>query len=114
MAAIYEIYEDSRGKFRFFLITGSGEILLKSRPYETRRACRNAISSVRRNARTADRFERRKTEDGTGYFVLKASDRESLGESRRYRSSESLSSAIETVRAVGPSSPVNDLSENWH
>jgi uncharacterized protein YegP (UPF0339 family) len=114
LAAIYEIYQDTRGKFRFFLVTGSGEILLKSKAYETRRACWNAVSLVRRNASAADHFERRKAQDGKGYFVLRSDDRESLGESRPYRSPDSLSTAIEVVRDLGPSSPINDLSDSRH
>ncbi len=114
MSAIYEIFKDHNGHFRFWLIAGNGKLLLTSKACETKRACMDAVSSARRNAARRKQFELKKAKDGKGYFVLKARNNELLGRSECFSSAESLDGVIETVRKDGPQGPINDLTASWH
>ena len=114
MAAIYEIFRDKDGHFRFWLVAGNGRLLLTSKSYETRHACANAIASAKKNASAINRFKRRKADNGKSYFILKAGNNRTLGQSGLFASNDSLDGAIEIVRKHGPQSPVNDLTMSVH
>ena len=114
MSAIYEIFKDHNGHFRFWLIAGNGQLLLTSKAYETKRACTDAVAAARRNAALRKQFELKKAKDGKSYFVLKARNDEPLGRSKYYSSTELVDGAIETVRKDGPQGPINDLTASWH
>ncbi|WP_067897626.1 YegP family protein [Nocardia vaccinii] len=53
MAAKFELYKDSAGKFRFRLKAGNGEIIAQGQAYESRAAALNGIESVMKNAPVA-------------------------------------------------------------
>jgi uncharacterized protein len=50
MAAKYEIYKDSSGKFRFRLKAANGEIIAQSEAYASKDSAKNGIASVKANA----------------------------------------------------------------
>jgi uncharacterized protein YegP (UPF0339 family) len=50
MAAKYEIYKDSSGKFRFRLKAANGEIVAQSEAYASKDSAKNGIASVKANA----------------------------------------------------------------
>ncbi|MFF3573129.1 YegP family protein [Nocardia jiangxiensis] len=53
MAAKFELYKDSAGKFRFRLKAGNGEIIALGQAYESRTAALNGMESVMKNAPVA-------------------------------------------------------------
>lgn len=50
MAAKFELYKDSAGKFRFRLKAGNGEIIAVGEAYNSKSAAQNGIASVQTNA----------------------------------------------------------------
>jgi uncharacterized protein YegP (UPF0339 family) len=54
MAAKFEVYTDSAGKFRFRLKAGNGEIIAVGEAYESKAGVLNGIASIKRNAAGAD------------------------------------------------------------
>ncbi|HZA09001.1 YegP family protein [Mycobacterium sp.] len=50
MASKFELFKDSRGKFRFRLKAGNGEIIATGEAYESKAAAKNGIASVQKNA----------------------------------------------------------------
>jgi uncharacterized protein YegP (UPF0339 family) len=50
MAGKFEWYKDKKGKFRFRLKAGNGQIIAQSEAYETKDSCLNGIESVKDNA----------------------------------------------------------------
>lgn len=114
MAAIYEIFIDADGKFRFWLISDSGRLLLRSKAHESRDDCETDIESAKRNAAARQRFERKETTDGKCYFVLKAANDRTLARSAKFRSADFLEDTLEIVHRNAPKSPVNDLTADLH
>jgi uncharacterized protein YegP (UPF0339 family) len=54
MAAKFEIYEDSKGEFRFRLKAGNGEIVATGESYKTRAGVINGVDAVKRAAAEAE------------------------------------------------------------
>jgi uncharacterized protein YegP (UPF0339 family) len=52
--AVFELYKDKNGKFRFRLKAPNGEIIATSEAYEAKSGCKNGIASVQENAKNAD------------------------------------------------------------
>lgn len=50
MAGKFEVYLDARGKHRFRLKAGNGQIIAVGESYESMAACLNGIESIRKNA----------------------------------------------------------------
>jgi uncharacterized protein YegP (UPF0339 family) len=50
MAGKFEWYKDKKGKFRFRLKAGNGQIIAQSEAYETKDSCLSGIESVKNNA----------------------------------------------------------------
>jgi len=57
MAGKFEYYKDKKGKYRFRLKAGNGEIIAVGEAYESKAGCLNGIESVRKNAADADGVE---------------------------------------------------------
>ena len=47
---MFEWYKDKKGKFRFRLKAGNGEIIAVSEAYSSKDGCANGIESVKKNA----------------------------------------------------------------
>jgi uncharacterized protein YegP (UPF0339 family) len=53
MAGKFVVKKGTTGKFRFDLLSTNGKVIAKSETYETKRACKATIESVRKNAPSA-------------------------------------------------------------
>ncbi len=55
---VFECYKDAKGKFRFRLKAGNGEIIAVSEAYNSKDGCTNGIESVKKNAPIAKVVEK--------------------------------------------------------
>ena len=94
------------GKTFFSLKATNGQIILSSEMYETRKAAENGIASVKKNAANEARFERKKSNKGEDYFVLKAGNGEPIGKSEMYSSARGMENGIKSVRKNAPDAAV--------
>ena len=108
MPGKFELKTAKTGKVRFNLKASNGQIILTSESYETRKAAEKGIESVRKNSQTDKRFERKTAKDGSAYFVLKASNGESIGKSEMYKSASSMENGIASVGKNATDAPVAD------
>ncbi len=53
MAGKFEVYKDARGKYRFRLKSGNGQIIAVGEAYESMASCLAGIESIRGTAHTA-------------------------------------------------------------
>jgi uncharacterized protein len=109
MAGKFEIKQSANGKFHFNLKAGNGQIILSSELYESKSACENGIESVKKNAGDAARYDRRTTEKGDPYFVIKAGNGQEIGRSETYQGGEAaMENGIKSVIANAPEAEVVD------
>lgn len=110
MSARYELFRGSNSQHYFRLKAGNGEIILQSEGYVNKAGAENGVESVRRHS-PFDRFYERKTSSASEpYFVLKASNGQTIGKSQMYSSTSARDKGIESVKDNGPSAPSVDLS----
>lgn len=102
MSAEFVIDRSDAGKFRFNLHAGNNQIVLTSESYESKAAAENGIESVRKNSADDKRFTRKTAVDGRDYFVLVASNGQTIGQSQMYASKSAMEKGIESVRTNAP------------
>lgn len=102
MAGKYEIKKTSDRQFYFNLKAGNGETILTSEMYAAKSSAQGGIESVRKNASTDSRYERKTSTGGQQRFVLRAANGEALGKSESYSSTSLMENGIESVKKSAP------------
>ena len=109
MAGKFEIKLTADGRHFFNLKAGNGQIILTSEIYESKPACLNGIESVKKNASIAERFERRTSDAGDPYFILKAGNHLEIGRSETYQGGvNAMENGINSVMSNAPEAEIND------
>ena len=109
MAGTFELKPASGGQFMFNLKAANGQVILTSETYTTKANAQKGIESVRVNAPSNARYERRKSVRNEPYFDLKAANGEKLGRSEMYSSDAAMEGGIASVKANAPAAVVKDL-----
>ncbi|NIP22340.1 MAG: DUF1508 domain-containing protein, partial [Phycisphaerae bacterium] len=68
----FQIFSGKDDQFYFRLKAENGETILSSEGYSAKASCENGIRSVKESAVNIDLFERKTSQSGQPYFVLKA------------------------------------------
>ena len=102
MAGYYALTKTASGDYMFNLKAGNHEIILTSEMYTTKQAAQGGIASVQTNSPNDDRYERKSSVRGEPYFVLKATNGETIGKSEMYSSASAMEGGISSVKANGP------------
>jgi uncharacterized protein YegP (UPF0339 family) len=108
MAGKFEVYADKGGEFRFRLKAGNGEVILASEGYKQKSSAMNGIESVKKNAASDARFERKETKAGKHMFNLKATNGQVIGTSESYSSASACENGIKSVMTNAPGAAVVD------
>lgn len=108
--AKFEITKRTNGEFQFNLKAGNGQIILTSEGYTTKTACENGIQSVKNNAPTDSRYERKTSSNDKFFFNLKATNGQIIGTSQMYTSEQGRENGIDSVKTNAPIATVEDLS----
>lgn len=103
MAGKFESFKGNDGKHYFKLKAGNGEVILQSQGYKAEDDCANGIESVRRNSQSGDHFQVKTASDGKHYFVLTATNGQTIGRSQMYKTESGCANGIESVKtnAIG-------------
>jgi len=109
MAAKFILKKTTKGKFVFNLKASNGLVILTSELYNSRSAALNGIDSVRKNSGKQTNFDCRTAKNGQPYFVLKAANKEIIGQSEMYSSPSSVAKGIASVMANAGRARVEDL-----
>jgi uncharacterized protein YegP (UPF0339 family) len=75
MAAKYDVRTSSDGQYYFNLKAANGKVILTSERYTTKANASNGIRSVRTNATTPARFDRRTSIAAEPYFRAQGTQR---------------------------------------
>ncbi len=108
MPGKFELKTSSNGEYMFNLIASNGQVILTSETYTERRGALNGIESVRNNAPLDERFERRTSNAGQPYFVLKAANGIVIGRSQMYASASAMENGIASVKNHAPDAELVD------
>lgn len=108
MSASYQITNSSDGQFHFVLKAGNTETILTSELYTVKESAQNGISSVQSNCADDARYEKLDSKNGKFYFNLKAANHQVIGTSQMYTSAQSRDKGIDSVKANGACTVIND------
>lgn len=109
MSAKYEVFKAVNGQFYFRLKAANGEIILGSEGYTTKAGALNGVASVRSNSPNDSNYLRQTSSDSKYYFVLRASNYETIGKSQMYSTTQAREVGIQSVKTNGPTAPIVDL-----
>ena len=93
----YQIYKDRSGKFRFRLLAGNTQVILTSQGYKTKAACKNGITSVKRNGTNKEKFVVNKAKSGKVFFNIVSGNKEVIASSQMYASRDTLRKGRDSV-----------------
>ncbi len=108
MPGTFVIESGKTGKFRFNLLAGNHQVILSSEAYDSKAAVREGIESVRKNALDETRFDRKTAKDGSAYFVIKATNGQTIGKSEMYSSTSGMENGIKSVVSNAPGAKIID------
>lgn len=109
MAGYFELKPAAGGKFSFNLKAANNQVILTSETYTTKDAAQNGIASVKKNALDDSRYERKVAKDKSPYFVLTATNGQTIGGSEMYSSASAMENGISSVKANAPTAAIKDL-----
>lgn len=109
MAGKYVVSKQNNGQFHFVLKAGNGQVILSSESYAQKASALEGIESVRKNSQVDARYERKSADDGRLYFLLTASNGQTIGNSQMYKDASGRDGGIASVKENGPSTKVEDL-----
>ncbi|MBX2977521.1 MAG: YegP family protein [Ignavibacteriaceae bacterium] len=109
MAGQFVIKRSTSNQFYFNLKAGNGEVILTSEQYVSKSGAENGINSVKSNAPYDANYERKKATNDQFYFVLKASNGQTIGKSELYKTSAGMENGIQSVKNNAPTAPTVDL-----
>lgn len=95
-------------QYMFNLKGGNGEIVLTSERYTSKQGAERGIESVKTNAPTDARYERKVATNNQPYFVLKAGNGEVIGTSEQYSSNTARDNGITWVKTNAPGAPTKE------
>ncbi|RAJ05497.1 hypothetical protein LX64_02656 [Chitinophaga skermanii] len=104
----FVITKSANGEYRFKLKAGNGETILVSEGYNAKAGCENGITSVKNNASSDERYEKKEAKNGQFYFNLKATNGQIIGTSEMYENTHGRDGGIESVKNNAPSATIDD------
>lgn len=108
MAGKFEVKQGDSGKFSFNLKSGNGQVILTSQSYAAKTSALDGIESVRKNSADDARFVRKEAKDGSPFFVLTATNGQTIGQSQMYSGEAAMENGIASVRSNAPDAAVVD------
>jgi uncharacterized protein len=95
-------------QYMFNLHGDNNEVVLTSERYVSKEGAQGGIASVKVHSPYDTNYRRLNNSLGSPYFVLKASNGETIGTSEAYSSSYARDQGIEWVKRNAPGAPTRD------
>ena len=99
------------GEIQFNLLATNGQVILTSEGYKTKASCLNGVESVKKNAQTEARFDKKVASNGKPYFNLMATNGQVIGSSQMYANETNMKNGIASVMKNAPEAVVVDNTE---
>ena len=109
MAGDFELKQAAGDHFMFNLKAGNHQVILTSERYATKASAEAGIESVKENAPLDERYQHKAAKSTEPYFVLVASNGQTIGRSEMYSSTDAMEGGIASVKANAPNAPTKTL-----
>ena len=111
MAAKFEVKKSTNGQYLFNLKAANGEFILTSELYHEKQSAEDGVASVRKHCPEDTMYERKRSSDNQYYFVLRATNGQTIGRSELYKAKASMEKGIASVKRNAPAARLADISE---
>jgi uncharacterized protein YegP (UPF0339 family) len=108
MAAKFQLKQSGSGQFLFNLKAGNGEVILTSELYSEKQSAVSGIESVKANAGIDARYERKTAKNGQAFFILRATNGQTIGKSEMYSSDAAMENGIQSVMKNAAGAGIED------
>lgn len=105
----YDLKKSASGKFVFNLKAANHQVILTSQLYATKRSAEAGIASVQKHGADEKYFELKVAKSKEPYFILKASNGQTIGKSEMYKSEAAAKNGIASVQKNAASTSIKDL-----
>jgi len=102
------ITKRKNNEYQFNLEAVNGQVILTSEGYVAKASCIKGIESVKNNAATDARYDRKVSTNQKYYFNLKAGNGEIIGTSQMYTTEAGRDNGIESVKNNAPGAIIVD------
>ncbi len=109
MAGYFELKQAAGDHFMFNLKARNHQVILTSERYATKASAEAGIESVKENAPLDERYQRKAAKSTEPYFVLVASNGQTIGRSEMYSSTDAMEGGIASVKANALNAPTKTL-----
>lgn len=106
----FEIFKGKDAQFYVRLFASNGQNILAGEGYQSRESAKDAIGSIKENAKDKARFVVKEAVNGQPYFVLTAKNGAIIGKSETYSSTAALENGMASVMKNAGLSDIEDLS----
>ncbi|WP_411825820.1 YegP family protein [Luteolibacter sp. AS25] len=105
----YDLKKSTSGKFMFNLKAANHQVILTSQLYATKKSAEAGIASVQKHGVDEKFFELKTATSGDPYFILKASNGQTIGKSEMYKSTAAAKNGMASVQKNAPLTKIKDL-----
>jgi len=109
MSAKFQLKRAKNDKYYFNLLATNGQIVFTSQMYASKATAKKGIASVQANAADTAQFEEMTNKAGKHYFVLKAKNRQVIGNGEAYSGKAAMKNGIKSVSKNAPKASIEDL-----
>jgi len=96
--ALFKIYTDIRGKYRFLLKSNKNQVIFNSKGYSSRLICFNQIQLIKRYALKDEKYERHISNSDSPYFTFKIFKNEVVGVSEKFLNNGTMENIISLIK----------------
>jgi uncharacterized protein YegP (UPF0339 family) len=104
----YDLKKSTSGEYMFNLKAANHQVILTSQLYETKASAENGIASVQKHGGDDKNFELKTSASKQPYFVLKASNGQTIGKSEMYNTEAAAKNGIESVKKNSSSTKIKE------
>ncbi len=104
----FELKRSSDSQWMWILNAANHQVILTSETYTAKHGAENGIESVRTNSGEDGRYERKTSKADQPYFVLTATNGQTIGKSEMYSSTSAMEDGIASCKTNGSTKMVKD------
>ncbi|WP_298339916.1 DUF1508 domain-containing protein [uncultured Algibacter sp.] len=107
--ALFKIFKDETGKYRFFLKSNHNQIIFTSRGYSSRLICFNYIQLIKKFALKDEKYERHISLNESPYFEFKVSKNKVIGISEKFISKNVMENIIAMIKTNANEAKIDSI-----
>jgi len=99
LMALFKIFKDKTGKYKFFLKSNNNQIIFTSKGYSSKLICFNHILLIKKFSLRDDKYERH-ISDNNPYFTFKIFKNEVVGVSEYFMNQKRMENFITLIKNI--------------